>query len=75
MAELVASGNANDIDRIFADDYRIPHGSESWQRPSGRARALPLDRYLASAKRFAGKLSLTEDLVVAKPTTTPVSQQ
>jgi hypothetical protein len=26
---------------IFADDYRIPHGSESWQRRSERARALP----------------------------------
>jgi hypothetical protein len=93
MAELVASGNANDIDRILADDFAgvdshgsmydkakmisitrdgpthyssnhlsnvkirffddmaIAQGSESWQR-RGRARALRLDRYLASAERW-----------------------
>jgi|SRR4030088_426 hypothetical protein len=93
MAELVASGNANDIDRILADDFAgvdshgsmydkakmisitrdgpthyssnhlsnvkirffgdmaIAQRSESWQRRSGRARALRLDRYLASVER------------------------
>jgi hypothetical protein len=72
MAELVASGNANDIDSRRLSDSSRKRILAAAQRAS---EALPLDRYLASAERFAGKLSLTEELVVAKPTTTPVSQQ